>query len=184
MRVHRPIKAQSADGIRFAVGDCALGAILVGKRARGICAIFLGDDQDSLELQLRGSFPDAQLTPDQGTCARILQQTRHLIEQQGAAIDAPLDIQGTPFQRRVWSALLQIPLGQTRSYGEVATKIGAPKATRAVAQACAANTLAIAIPCHRVIRSDGALSGYRWGVWRKRALLAREAQASPPIGFM
>jgi AraC family transcriptional regulator of adaptative response/methylated-DNA-[protein]-cysteine methyltransferase len=141
--------------IRFAIGQCSLGAILVARSERGVCAILLGDDPQALARELQDRFPKAQLI----------------------GRDLPLDVRGTAFQQRVWQALRDIPPGRTLSYAEVAERIGAPTAVRAVAQACGANALAVAIPCHRVVRSDGSMSGYRWGVERKRSLLEREAQA-------
>ncbi|MBA4284226.1 MAG: bifunctional DNA-binding transcriptional regulator/O6-methylguanine-DNA methyltransferase Ada [Xanthomonadaceae bacterium] len=163
--------------IRFAIGECSLGAILVAASARGICAILLGDDPDALARDLQDRFPKASLIgADAGfeaTVARVV----GLVEAPRLGHDLPLDVRGTAFQQRVWQALREIPAGQTASYAEVAQRIGAPTSMRAVAQACGANALAVAIPCHRVVKSDGALSGYRWGVARKRSLLDREAQA-------
>ena len=160
--------------IRFAVGECALGSILVASSSKGVCAILLGDDPDALVRDLQDQFPKAHLvggdTDFEGAVARVV----GLIESPGKPLDLPLDIRGTAFQQRVWQALREIPPGTTRSYAEVATRIGSPSSVRAVAQACGANALAVAIPCHRVVRHDGALSGYRWGVDRKRALLRRE----------
>ncbi|NEV63789.1 methylated-DNA--[protein]-cysteine S-methyltransferase [Thiorhodococcus minor] len=166
--------ASGTSKIQFGIGDCPLGQVLVATRPPGICAIFLGDDQSRLRLELRRTFPGIRLIPAHERCAEHLQQTRALIERPGTRLEQPLDIQGTPFQRRVWAALQQIPPGETLSYAQVAERIGAPRSARAVAQACASNLLAIAVPCHRVVRADGRHSGYRWGVERKRALLARE----------
>ncbi len=162
--------------IRFAVGQCTLGAILVAESARGICAITLGDDPALLVHALQDRFPQADLIGgDAGFEARVAQVVG-VVEAPGIGLDLPLDLQGTAFQERVWQALRQVPPGQTVSYAELAARIDAPGAARAVAQACAANRLAVAIPCHRVIRTDGGVSGYRWGVARKRALLMREKQ--------
>ncbi|MDP4023521.1 bifunctional DNA-binding transcriptional regulator/O6-methylguanine-DNA methyltransferase Ada [Methylobacterium sp. NEAU 140] len=160
--------------IRFGVGACALGAILVAATQTGICAILLGDDPDALTRDLQDRFPKAELTGGdpafEGWMARVI----GLVEAPGHGHDLPLDIGGTAFQQRVWAALRKIPVGSTASYADIARAIGEPGASRAVALACGANALAVAIPCHRVVRSDGALSGYRWGVARKRDLLARE----------
>ncbi|HZW19034.1 MAG TPA: bifunctional DNA-binding transcriptional regulator/O6-methylguanine-DNA methyltransferase Ada [Luteimonas sp.] len=163
--------------IRFAVGECSLGAILVAASERGLCAILIDDDPDALVRELQDLFPKAELIGGDAGFERLVAQVVGFVEAPGIGLDLPLDVRGTAFQQRVWQALREIPAGQTLSYAQVAERIGAPKATRAVAGACASNKLAVAIPCHRVVRSDGALSGYRWGVERKRALLEREAQA-------
>lgn len=162
--------------IRFAVGQCSLGAILVAQSDRGICAILLGEDPDALLRDLQDRFPRATLVGGDRKFERLVARVVGFIEKPGLGLDLPLDIRGTAFQQRVWQALRKIPAGEVRSYTDVAKKIGAPKSVRAVAQACAANALAVAIPCHRVVRSDGALSGYRWGIERKRTLLAREGR--------
>jgi AraC family transcriptional regulator of adaptative response/methylated-DNA-[protein]-cysteine methyltransferase len=161
--------------IRFAIGQCSLGAILVARTAKGICAILLGENADSLVRELQDRFAQAQLIGGDAEFEQWVAKVVGLVEQPAVGLDLPLDVRGTAFQMRVWQALMQIPSGSTASYTEIARRIGAPKSTRAVAQACAANPLAVAIPCHRVVRTDGALSGYRWGVARKRALLDREA---------
>ncbi|MFT7773928.1 bifunctional DNA-binding transcriptional regulator/O6-methylguanine-DNA methyltransferase Ada [Roseateles sp.] len=163
--------------IRFAVGLCSLGSILVAQSQRGICAILLGDDPDRLVRDLQDQFPKAELIGCDGEFEQLIAQVVGFIEAPAMGLHLPLDVQGTAFQERVWRALREIPPGTTVSYGEIATRIGAPKAVRAVAQACATNHIAIAIPCHRVVRRDGDISGYRWGVDRKRELLRREAQA-------
>lgn len=162
--------------IRFAVADCTLGALLVGATARGVCAILLGDDPEALIADLERRFPRARLVGADAGFERLIAQVIGLVEQPELGAELPLDIRGTAFQQRVWKALRRIPAGKTVSYRELARRIGAPKSARAVAQACAANALAVAIPCHRVVRTGGDLSGYRWGVERKRALLDREAQ--------
>ncbi|HEU5294289.1 MAG TPA: bifunctional DNA-binding transcriptional regulator/O6-methylguanine-DNA methyltransferase Ada [Burkholderiaceae bacterium] len=162
--------------IRFAIGQCSLGAILVARSDRGVCAISLGDDPDALARDLQDRFPRASLLGGDAAFERWVAQMVGFVEAPALGLNLPLDVRGTAFQQRVWQALQQIPAGHTVSYADIAARIGAPKSTRAVAQACGANVLAVAIPCHRVVRSDGALSGYRWGVERKRALLAREAQ--------
>jgi AraC family transcriptional regulator of adaptative response/methylated-DNA-[protein]-cysteine methyltransferase len=161
--------------IRFAVGQCALGAILVAASERGICAIEFGDDPDALVRSLDKRFPKAQLIGADRGFERLVAQVVGLVEAPAEKADLPLDIRGTAFQRKVWQTLRDIPAGSTASYADIAKRIGRPKAVRAVAQACASNAIAVAIPCHRVVRTDGALSGYRWGIERKRALLQREA---------
>ena len=161
--------------IEFAIGQCSLGAILVARSQRGVCAISLGEDADALLRELQDRFPRAELIGGDAGFEQLVAQVVGLIEHPGIGVDLPLDVRGTAFQQRVWQALRQIPPGETASYTQIAQRIGSPKSVRAVAQACASNTLAVAIPCHRVVRSDGALSGYRWGVERKRALLSREA---------
>ncbi len=163
--------------IRFAIGECSLGAILVACSEKGICAILLGDDPDRLARDLQDQFANARLIGDDAQFAKLVARVVGFVEAPQRGLDLPLDVRGTAFQQRVWAALRQIPAGVTASYGEVAERIGAPKAVRAVAQACASNKIAVAIPCHRVVRNDGALSGYRWGVERKRALLDSETQA-------
>lgn len=160
--------------IRFAIAECSLGAILVAASAKGVCAIQLGDDPDTLARDLQDRFPSAVLIGDDPGFEQLTAKVVALVEAPALGLDLPLDLRGTVFQQRVWQALRAIPAGSTASYGEIARRIGAPKAVRAVAQACASNALAVAIPCHRVVRTDGALSGYRWGVERKRALLQRE----------
>ncbi|MGH8382189.1 bifunctional DNA-binding transcriptional regulator/O6-methylguanine-DNA methyltransferase Ada [Pseudomonas sp.] len=162
--------------IRFAIGQCSLGAILVAQSERGICAILLGDDPQALLHDLQDKFPKANLLGGDAEFETLVAHVVGLIEVPGIGLDLPLDLRGTAFQERVWQALRTIPAGTTASYAEIAQRIGSPKAVRAVAQACAANALAVAIPCHRVVRSDGNLSGYRWGVERKRQLLERERQ--------
>ncbi len=162
--------------IWFAAGQCSLGAILVAQSERGICAILLGDDPQSLVEELQDKYPHARLAGDNREFARQMSLVVGFVDAPRLGLNLPLDIRGTAFQQRVWQALTAIPPGQTLSYREVAQRIGAPAAVRAVAGACAANVLAVAIPCHRVVRSDGGLSGYRWGVERKRRLLAKEAE--------
>jgi AraC family transcriptional regulator of adaptative response/methylated-DNA-[protein]-cysteine methyltransferase len=161
--------------IRFAVGQSALGPILVARTARGVCAILMGDDPDALVQDLQTRFPRARLTGGDPAFEREVAVVVGFVEAPRLGLDLPLDVQGTAFQARVWRALQAVPAGETVSYAELARRLGAPRAVRAVAGACAANPLAVAIPCHRVVRSDGGLSGYRWGVARKRALLEREA---------
>ncbi|HVK53342.1 MAG TPA: bifunctional DNA-binding transcriptional regulator/O6-methylguanine-DNA methyltransferase Ada [Pseudoxanthomonas sp.] len=163
--------------IHFALGQCSLGAILVARSPRGVCAILLGDDPERLLQDLQDQFPRARLIGGDDAFEQLVAQVVGLVEAPGLGLDLPLDVRGTAFQERVWQALRHIPVGQTASYAQIAQQIGMPRAVRAVAQACASNPLAIAIPCHRVVRSDGALSGYRWGVERKRELLKREGAA-------
>ena len=160
--------------IRFAVGQCSLGAILVAQSPRGVCAILLGDDPETLVRDLQDRFPRADLIGGDERFEQVVAQVVGFVEAPGLGLDLPLDVRGTAFQQRVWEALRLIPAGETVTYTEIARRIGAPQAVRAVAGACAANALAVAIPCHRVVRSDGSLSGYRWGVERKRALLDKE----------
>ncbi|MDE2228102.1 MAG: bifunctional DNA-binding transcriptional regulator/O6-methylguanine-DNA methyltransferase Ada [Alphaproteobacteria bacterium] len=162
--------------IRFAVGQCSLGAVLVAATAKGVCAIMLGDDPDRLVRELQDRFPKAQLVGGNAAFERLVARVVGLVETPGAAAELPFDLRGTAFQQRVWQALRAIPPGDTASYAEIARRIGRPHAVRAVAQACAANPVAVAIPCHRVVRQDGGLGGYRWGIARKRALLERETK--------
>jgi len=164
--------------IRFAVGECSLGSILVAKSTKGVCAILLGDDPETLIQDLQDRFPRAALIGGDSVFEALVARVVGLIEAPGIGLDLPLDVRGTAFQQRVWAALRDIPAGSTVTYADIARTIGAPKAMRAVAGACAANTLAVAIPCHRVVRRDGALSGYRWGIERKRVLIEREARAA------
>lgn len=163
--------------IQFALTNCSLGQLLVAATERGVCAILLGDDRAALERDLRHRFQKARFRSADAGFARTLGQVTALIEAPQRGSKLPLDIRGTAFQQRVWQALRSIPAGKTWSYSELARHIGAPRAVRAVAGACAANPLAVALPCHRVRRSDGSLSGYRWGPERKRVLLAREAKS-------
>ena len=163
--------------IRFAVGECSLGSILVAATEKGVCAIELGDDPDALVRSFQDRFRNAELVGDDREFAQRVAKVVGLVEAPGHSLDLPLDIRGTAFQQKVWQALRAIPPGKTATYAEIAKAVGRPRAVRAVAQACAANPVAVAIPCHRVVRTDGDLSGYRWGVERKRALLDREAAA-------
>ncbi|EFP65448.1 Regulatory protein of adaptative response [Ralstonia pickettii] len=164
--------------IRFAVGECSLGSILVAQSDRGICAILMGDDPDALVRDLQDTFPKAELIGGDAGFEDLVAKVVGFVEAPSIGLDLPLDVRGTAFQERVWQALREVPPGSTTSYTEIAARIGAPQAVRAVAQACAANHIAVAIPCHRVIRRDGNTSGYRWGVERKLALLEREAQSA------
>ncbi len=161
----------------FAIGECSLGSILVARSERGVCTILLGDDPEALARDLQDQFPGASLIGDDPEFEQLVARVVGFVEAPGIGLDLPLDVRGTAFQQRVWQSLREIPVGSTASYSEIARRIGSPKAVRAVAEACAANVLAVAIPCHRVVRTDGTLSGYRWGVERKRALLLREARS-------
>lgn len=163
--------------IRFAIAQCSLGAILVAASERGVCAILMGDDPDALVRDLQDRFPRATLIGGDAGFEEVVAKVVGFVEAPARGLDLPLDVRGTAFQQRVWQALQEIPVGATLSYTDVAQRIGMPEAVRAVAGACAANALAVAIPCHRVLRIDGDLSGYRWGVERKRALLEREREA-------
>lgn len=167
----------SGQTIEFAVGTCSLGAILVAASKKGICAILLGDDPEILVRDIQDHFPNAMLRAGDKRFEQWMAKVIGFIEEPQLGLELPLDIRGTAFQRRVWQVLDKIPVGSTLSYAEVAEKIGQPNAARAVARACAANSLALAIPCHRVVRTDGTLSGYRWGIERKSTLLNREKTA-------
>lgn len=163
--------------IRFAVAKCTLGALLVAASRRGVCAITLGDDAATLVQDLERRFRAAELVGGDAAFETWVARIVGFVETPACGLDLPLDLRGTAFQRRVWQALRRIPLGKTVSYTELARRIGMPAAVRAVARACATNPLALAVPCHRVVRNDGSLSGYRWGVERKRELLERERRA-------
>jgi AraC family transcriptional regulator, regulatory protein of adaptative response / methylated-DNA-[protein]-cysteine methyltransferase len=174
----REFRAGGANAvIRFAVGQCSLGAILVAATDKGVCAILLGDDPETLVRDLQDRFNRAELIGGDSGFERLVAKVVGFVEAPAIGLDLPLDVRGTAFQQRVWQALRKVPAGSTVSYATMAQRIGSPKAVRAVAQACAANPLAVAIPCHRVVRNDGNLSGYRWGIERKRALLDREKAA-------
>jgi AraC family transcriptional regulator, regulatory protein of adaptative response / methylated-DNA-[protein]-cysteine methyltransferase len=158
--------------IFFSTGPCVLGVVLVARSERGICAILLGDDAVDLARELRQRFPEAILREDAG--AGLTEKVAAFVARPAMGLDASLDLRGSEFQLRVWRALQEIPAGSTQTYGEVAARIGAPEAAKEVGEACAANVLAVAVPCHRVLRKEGGLAGYRWGVRRKRALLRSE----------
>ena len=164
--------------IRFAIGQCSLGAILVAQSARGVCAILIGDDPEVLAHDLQDRFAKADLIGGDADFESLVARVVGFIEAPAIGLDLPLDLRGTAFQQRVWQALREIPAGRTASYTDIAQRIGSPASVRAVAQACGANPLAVAIPCHRVVRLDGGLSGYRWGIERKQQLLDREAAAA------
>jgi AraC family transcriptional regulator of adaptative response/methylated-DNA-[protein]-cysteine methyltransferase len=163
--------------IHFGIGDTAIGLVLVAASAKGVCSILFGAQPAALTRDLERRFAGTELVRDDAKVRAALATVRAFIDAPAKGLDLPLDVAGTDFQKRVWRALTRIPAGATASYAQIARRIDAPKAFRAVAQACGANPIALAIPCHRVVRNDGALSGYRWGVERKRALLAREARA-------
>ena len=160
--------------ILFAIGESSLGSVLVASSTKGVCAMLLGDTPEAVLVDLQDRFPNADLVGNDADYEALIGQVIRFVDDPRYGLNLPLDIQGTAFQQRVWEALRNIPVGKTASYGEIANTIGAPKSFRAVAQACGANSIAVAIPCHRVVRSDGGLSGYRWGVERKREILENE----------
>lgn len=165
----------SEDAILFAIRPCSLGLVLVAINKSGLCAILIGDNAKTLAADLQTRFPKAELIEEDIDCAPLVARVAAFVDDSRSGFDLPLDVQGTDFEVEVWQAIMEIPAGQTASYGEIARRMGAEGAHRAVARACGANRLAVVIPCHRVVRSDGGLSGYRWGVERKRALLNKEA---------
>jgi AraC family transcriptional regulator of adaptative response/methylated-DNA-[protein]-cysteine methyltransferase len=166
----------TGETITFAVGHCSLGAVLVARAQRGLCAILIGDDPDALARDLQDRFPHAEFIGGDAGFEEVVACVVGFVEAPARGLDLPLDIRGTAFQQRVWDALRAIPPGETVSYATLAERLGVPSGHRAVAGACAANALAVAIPCHRVVRTDGGLSGYRWGVERKQALIEREKE--------
>ena len=168
---------QIDNAIRFTIGECTLGTVLVAMSDKGVLAISLGDDPETLAGELRDQCSDADPVADDAGLKPILAKVVAFVENPARGLELPLDVSGTPFQQRVWQALREIPAGSRASYGEIAERIGAPREAYAVGEACAANMIAVAIPCHRIVRKDGALGDYRWGFKRKRALLAREARA-------
>ncbi len=167
--------ARDPVSIRFTVGNSSLGMVLVAGSDKGVSAVLIGDDREALGRELQGRFPRATITDGDAEVGALAARVIAFIESPASGLEVPIDLRGTEFQRTVWQALREIPAGSTASYTDIAIRIGLPKSVRAVAQACAANSLAVIVPCHRVVRSDGQLSGYRWGVERKRALLDREA---------
>jgi AraC family transcriptional regulator of adaptative response/methylated-DNA-[protein]-cysteine methyltransferase len=177
MKVDAEIRTPSAlatEEIQFTIGTSSLGAVLVARSAKGICAVLFGDERRALRRDLQRRFPGAALTDGDATLGELAAEVIAFVESPTGSLNVPIDMRGTQFQRTVWQALREIPGGSTVSYSDIANRIGAT-AAQDVAEACAANALAVVIPCHRVIKKDGTLSGYRWGVERKRALLAREA---------
>ena len=178
VQVARSKSAAISNEIAFSIGESALGKVLVARSAVGVCAILIGSDTDELGSDLAKRFPDSRLVADEQQLRDDLYKVMRFIDKPSEGLDLPLDMRhGTPFQRRVWDALLAIPCGARVTYAALAQRVGMPNAARAVANACAANAIALGIPCHRVVRSDGTLSGYRWSVGRKRALVNREVVA-------
>jgi AraC family transcriptional regulator of adaptative response/methylated-DNA-[protein]-cysteine methyltransferase len=169
------VREQSAETIQYAIGSCSLGLVLAARSAHGVSAVLLGEDREALRAELRGRFPAARLVEDEVGMEPLVAEVSGFMEAPESGFTRELDLRGTEFQRAVWRALRDIPAGHTTTYTEIARRIGRPEAVRAVAQACAANRLAVVVPCHRVVRSDGDISGYRWGVERKRELLDRES---------
>jgi AraC family transcriptional regulator, regulatory protein of adaptative response / methylated-DNA-[protein]-cysteine methyltransferase len=166
---------EAVEVIHFTVLETSLGAVMVAQSAKGIIAVLLGDDREELRRDLEQRFPSAALIAGDARAEALAREVGAFLESPARGLNVPLDMRGTEFQRMVWEALRRIPPGSTESYADIARRIGMPKSARAVAQACAANALAVVIPCHRVVRGDGTLAGYRWGVQRKRALLEEEA---------
>jgi AraC family transcriptional regulator, regulatory protein of adaptative response / methylated-DNA-[protein]-cysteine methyltransferase len=167
----------SVDTISYATSESALGRVLVARSVSGVCAILIGADDNESVTDLAARFPEAKLVVDEGVVQDDLAKVTRFVDKPTEGLDLPLDLRGTPFQRRVWEALRTIPVGTTVTYSELANSIGAPNAVRAVAGACAANPIALAVPCHRVVGSDGDLTGYYWDVERKRELIKKEATA-------
>ena len=165
---------QAREEMRFAIGDSSLGRVLVARSSKGVSAVLLGDDDDALRSDVARRFPHATLVDDSQGTESMTAYVIALIDSPSRSVDVPLDLRGSRFQQRVWAALCEIPRGATETYTDVAQRLGMPNAARAVARACATNPIAVLIPCHRVVRRDGDLSGYRWGLERKRALLHRE----------
>lgn len=176
-KIVRPSTGATADAVAFAFGRRTLGELLVARSAAGACAVALGEEEDALEADLAARFPNVRRVRNERLVADDLAALIRFVDHPERSPDLPLDLLGTPFQRRVWEALRAIPAGRVLTYAELAGRIGEPKAARAVAGACAANPVALASPCHRVVRGDGSLAGYRWGVERKRALLRKEGRA-------
>jgi AraC family transcriptional regulator of adaptative response/methylated-DNA-[protein]-cysteine methyltransferase len=165
------------DIISYATGECALGRVLVARSVKGVCAILIGADHDELEVDLAVRFPQARLVASEAAVHDDLAKVIRFADKPAEGLDLTLDMRGTPFQRRVWEKLRAIPAGRTVTYMELARWVGPLTSARAVAGACAANSIALAVPCHRVVRSDGDLAGYRWGIERKRELIQKEAMA-------
>ncbi len=169
-------KGGTGEAVFFAVGECSLGSLLVAATAKGVCAIELGDSPEDLVEGFQDRFPNADLKGDDPDFERLISEVAGIVDEPWRPLEIPLHVRGTAFQHKLWRALQEIPAGETRTYAQMATQIGRPEAIRAVANACAGNKVAVAIPCHRVVRTGGAISGYRWGVERKQALLRREAE--------
>lgn len=176
MRASRYRKGGDGMTMRFAIARSYLGWVLIAATDKGVCAIDIGDEPETLLDRLMARFPRAELQENDPDFGKLVEKVLALLESPRNGPDLPLDIQGTAFQRRVWMALRDIPAGSTSTYAEIAARIGNPKAVRAVANACASNEIAVAVPCHRVLRSDGKLAGYRWGIERKRMILEKEAE--------
>ena len=168
------VREQNAETIQYAIGGCAMGLVLAARSAHGVSAVLLGEDREALCAELRGRFPAARLVEDEAGMESLVAEVSGFMDAPESGFSRELDLRGTEFQRAVWTALREIPAGHTTTYAAIARRIGRPEAVRAVAQACAANRHAVVVPCHRVVRSDGDISGYRWGVERKRELLDRE----------
>jgi len=164
--------------ILFSTGECVLGTLLVARSERGVCAILLGDDAKALERDLRARFPNDEVCDAYVGLEPLLEEVARFLAAPGARLELPLDLRGSELEQRVWNALCEIPPGTTRTYSEIARRPGVAATAKEVGEACAANALAVAVPCHRVLRKDGSLGGYRWGLRRKRALLARERAAA------
>jgi len=167
----------AADTIAYAISECALGLVLVARSISGVCAVLIGNDRDVLETDLTARFPNAVLVANEVIVRDDLAKVIRFADKPAEGLHLELDLRGTPFQRRVWEKLRAIPVGRTVTYSELARWVGPLTSARAVASACAANPIALAIPCHRVVRGTGALAGYRWGIERKRALIEKEAKA-------
>jgi AraC family transcriptional regulator of adaptative response/methylated-DNA-[protein]-cysteine methyltransferase len=178
MKPKEYLEGGTGSTIRFAIAECSLGAILVASSEKGVCAILMDDDSEKLVRDLQDQFPKARLIGGDEEYEKLVAKVIGFVEAPKIGLDLPLDIRGTAFQQRVWKELQRIPPGKIVSYSEVAKRIGLPKSVRAVAQACGANSLAVAVPCHRVVHKNGDLSGYRWGVDRKQALLIREKRTA------
>jgi AraC family transcriptional regulator of adaptative response/methylated-DNA-[protein]-cysteine methyltransferase len=166
---------QTADMLRFGYGETRIGLVLVAVSGRGVAAILLGSDRGRLRRELGGSFQGVSFVEDQAGLADVIGKVVALVDEPGRGIDLPLDLRGSELELAVWQALRTIPAGETRSYGALAKTLPLPAMAQEVGAACAANRLAVAIPCHRVVKADGSISGYRWGVDRKRRLLSLEA---------
>jgi O-6-methylguanine DNA methyltransferase len=175
--VTRTAHKESLDDLAYAVGESTLGSVLLARSAGGICSILIGSGAEELKNDLATRFPESRLIRNDRKLSDDLQKVLRFVEAPAEGLDLPIDMRGTPFQRRVWEELLRVPTGAIITYGALATRVGEPKTARAVASACAANAIALAIPCHRVVKNNGTLSGYRWGLERKRALLERETRA-------
>jgi AraC family transcriptional regulator of adaptative response/methylated-DNA-[protein]-cysteine methyltransferase len=175
-------KSEIPEEIVYGIGRSTLGPILVATSAKGIVSILIGEASSQLVIDLQQRLPKAHVRRDDDTTATILAEVVQLIESPGGTLDQILDLRGTPFQQRVWKELLKVPAGRTTTYSDIASKIGSPAAVRAVGNACSLNNLAVAVPCHRVLRKDGTLSGgYHWGDDRQRTLIAREATVKRPL---